>query len=541
MIGSVLMIDRTIQSTSYTLFDELKEGIILVDNHGVICYFNQSAERMVQKQYHLQIDQHILSIIPNSGMMRVLHTKRKEEQKMFAISDTDYLLISRYPLKDKENQIIGAVAVLQEASQKREWLDDDNIQMLLTLILQKSAEAYVIVDEQGLVIMQNPSYDGLISVVDQEQYESVIKNREEVFQTRRDAEITLNTDTLCLSIKSTPIIVDGKLKGCLQIIENKTETVYLKKELQQTKAIIRGLEHNYQFDDFIYRSPFMKFAIEQAKLAAATKRVIFIRGEEGTGKFMLANAIHNWSENKFKLFKRIHPKRNQAQLNKFLSTNCTKYKGTIYLENVTYLSIDEQTLLLEKLREFGKGEKQASFRLIISSPIKLEKALIAGAFLEELYDELMKTNIYLPPLSERKEDIYPLSKYFLMELNQESDRWIQEIDLEAQKALESYSYTSNALELKAILQLAVVRVQEEETVLKLEHLFHSGEKKEQPIELEDTTDDVDQPLSELVEKYEKVIIEKTLRKLEGNKTLTAKTLGLSVRNLYYKLDKYHLN
>ena len=78
-------------------------------------------------------------------------------------------------------------------------------------------------------------------------------------------------------------------------------------------------------------------------------------------------------------------------------------------------------------------------------------------------------------------------------------------------------------------------------MLKLEHLFHSGEKKEQPIELEDTTDDVDQPLSELVEKYEKVIIEKTLRKLEGNKTLTAKTLGLSVRNLYYKLDKYHLN
>ncbi|MER2059600.1 MAG: PAS domain-containing protein, partial [Niallia sp.] len=62
------MINGTIPSASYTLFDEMKEGIILVDNRGVICYFNKSAERMLQKQYNLQIDQHILSSIPNRGM-----------------------------------------------------------------------------------------------------------------------------------------------------------------------------------------------------------------------------------------------------------------------------------------------------------------------------------------------------------------------------------------------------------------------------------------------------------------------------------------
>ena len=104
MIGSVLMIDRTIQSTSYTLFDELKEGIILVDNHGVICYFNQSAERMVQKQYHLQIDQHILSIIPNSGMMRVLHTKRKEEQKRAEKKEKD-----KQALEEYEKWLVGVL------------------------------------------------------------------------------------------------------------------------------------------------------------------------------------------------------------------------------------------------------------------------------------------------------------------------------------------------------------------------------------------------------------------------------------------------
>lgn len=541
-MGSVRMIDRMIQSTSYTLFDEIKEGIIIIDDRGVISYFNKSAQSLMQNQYPLQIDQHILSIIPNSGMMRVLHTKRIEEQKKFAISEADYLLISRYPLIGKDNNVIGAVAVLQEESQKRQWIDKDNLQMLLTLLLQKSAEAYLVVDEFGQIVMQNSSYKELAVLLDQQNNHQLMrKNREEVIQTRRDAEITIQTDTLCLTVKSTPIMVDGKLKGCLQILHNETETAQLKKELQQTKAIIRGLEQSFQFDDFIYQSPSMNFAIEQAKLAAGSKQVVFIRGEEGTGKFMLANAIHNWSENKFHLFKRIYPQKNREQLRAFLSTMNSLSKGTVYLENITCLSMAEQTSLLNRLKELAQEEKKPSFRLIVSSPIKLEKALMAGDFLEELYDELMKSNIYLPPLRERKEDIYLLAKHFLIELNKENGRWITEIDPEAQKALKNYGYTRNILELKAILQLSVIQAREEDSVLKVEHLALPQVIKKQQAEFQEDANIENQPLSDLVEKYEKVIIEQTLRKLDGNKTLTAKTLGLSVRNLYYKLDKYHLN
>ncbi|MDR4314474.1 sigma-54 dependent trancsriptional regulator [Niallia circulans] len=541
-MGSVRMIDRMIQSTSYTLFDEIKEGIIIIDDRGVISYFNKSAQSLMQNQYPLQMDQHILSVIPNSGMMRVLHTKRIEEQKKFAISEADYLLISRYPLIGKDNNVIGAVAVLQEESQKRQWIDKDNLQMLLTLLLQKSAEAYLVVDEFGHIVMQNSSYKELAVLLDQQNNHQLMrKNREEVIQTRRDAEITIQTDTLCLTVKSTPIMVDGKLKGCLQILHNETETAQLKKELQQTKAIIRGLEQSFQFDDFIYKSPSMNFAIEQAKLAAGSKQVIFIRGEEGTGKFMLANAIHNWSENKFHLFKRIYPQKNREQLRAFLSTMNSLSKGTVYLENITCLSMAEQTSLLNRLKELAQEEKKLSFRLIVSSPIKLEKALMAGDFLEELYDELMKSNIYLPPLRERKEDIYLLAKHFLIELNKENGRWITEIDPEAQKALKNYGYTRNILELKAILQLSVIQAREEDSVLKVEHLALPQVIKKQQAEFQEDANIENQPLSVLVEKYEKVIIEQTLRNLDGNKTLTAKTLGLSVRNLYYKLDKYHLN
>ncbi|PAE11653.1 hypothetical protein CHI02_13865 [Niallia circulans] len=541
-MGSVRMIDRMIQSTSYTLFDEIKEGIIIIDDRGVISYFNKSAQSLMQNQYPLQIDQHILSIIPNSGMMRVLRTKRIEEQKKFAISEADYLLISRYPLIGKDNNVIGAVAVLQEESQKRQWIDKDSLQMLLTLLLQKSAEAYLVVDEFGHIVMQNSSYKELAVLLDQQNNHQLMrKNREEVIQTRRDAEITIQTDTLCLTVKSTPIMVDGKLKGCLQILHNETETAQLKKELQQTKAIIRGLEQSFQFDDFIYQSPSMNFAIEQAKLAAGSKQVIFIRGEEGTGKFMLANAIHNWSENKFHLFKRIYPQKNREQLRAFLSTMNSLSKGTVYLENITCLSMAEQTSLLNRLKELAQEEKKPSFRLIVSSPIKLEKALMAGDFLEELYDELMKSNIYLPPLRERKEDIYLLAKHFLIELNKENGRWITEIDPEAQKALKNYGYTRNILELKAILQLSVIQAREEDSVLKVEHLALPQVIKKQQAEFQEDANIENPPLSDLVEKYEKVIIEQTLRKLDGNKTLTAKTLGLSVRNLYYKLDKYHLN
>lgn len=111
----------------------------------------------------------------------------------------------------------------------------------------------------------------------------------------------------------------------------------------------------------------MNFAIEQAKLAAGSKQVIFIRGEEGTGKFMLANAIHNWSENKFHLFKRIYPQKNREQLRAFLSTMNSLSKGTVYLENITCLSMAEQTSLLNRLKELAQEEKKLSFRLIVSS------------------------------------------------------------------------------------------------------------------------------------------------------------------------------
>ncbi|MEM5598795.1 PAS domain-containing protein [Niallia circulans] len=232
------MIDRMIQSTSYTLFDEIKEGIIIIDDRGVISYFNKSAQSLMQNRYPLQIDQHILSVIPNSGMMRVLHTKRIEEQKKFAISEADYLLISRYPLIGKDNNVIGAVAVLQEESQKRQWIDKDSLQMLLTLLLQKSAEAYLVVDEFGHIVMQNSSYKELAVLLDQQNNHQLMrKNREEVIQTRRDAEITIQTDTLCLTVKSTPIMVDGKLKGCLQILHNETETAQLKKNFNRQKPL----------------------------------------------------------------------------------------------------------------------------------------------------------------------------------------------------------------------------------------------------------------------------------------------------------------
>ena len=534
------MIDQVLPIASYHLFDELKDGIIIINKSGLICYYNKRAEIIVNQHTPLQLNKHIQDIVPNSQLLRVMNSKSYEEGKLFAFKEDSFHRISRYPLIDRKGTVIGALAVLYDVNEESNWANVDNFREVINLMLQNNAQGYAVFDEQGRTVLQNSSHKSAVAHLHLEgmNVDMVKRCVEKVFKTRRQVEETYESNTLYFHIINMPILIDGKLQGCLQLIKEESETIRLKKELQLTKGIIRVLEQTFHFEDFIYQSSMMNFAIEQAKIAAKSNRALFIRGEEGTGKCMLANAIHNGSARQYFGFKRIHPKNNREDwIDLIKGEKYLSYEGTIYLEEVNSLSLEEQVLLLKNMKDSTKP-----YQLIISATEKLERFLINGTFLEELYVELMKSNIYLPSLNERKEDIIPLCTYFLEQFSREGDSSFIPIEKDALKALETYSYGGNVDELKAILQLAQVKAKVNDSHIKIEHLNLTIESKGNHHnkgiipEIEEN-----KTLSDLVEGYEKVIIEQTLRKLEGNKTLTAKSLGLSVRNLYYKLEKYNLN
>ncbi|KAB7669962.1 sigma 54-interacting transcriptional regulator [Bacillus sp. B1-b2] len=537
------MFDPVTSVASYALFNELKSGIVMIDNRGLVTYYNKRAESLINQHYFLQIGKHIQDIIPDSQLLRVVHTKKMEEGNLFLLSDNQSVRISRYPLIDKDNSVSGAIAVLTDSKEKPNWTSADTIRTVIDLIMQNTADGYALYDEQGKLIMQNSSYkEILITLTDINQVKRMKTCREKVYKTRRPIVEQFETSSIYIHMKTLPIMVEGKLRGCLQSIVEETEKQQLRKEQSLSKRIIRALEQSYQWDDFIYRSPLMSFAIEQGRIAASTNRVLFIRGEEGTGKFMLANAIHNNSDRSLFAFKRIHPKRNEEDWRDFLlSDKFQAFKGTILIEEINHLLMEEQEQLLKKLT---KRSTDPQFQLIISATEKLEKLLIAGSFSESLYDELMKFHINLPSLQERKEDIIPLCEHALEQLTREYGCTSLTLDTEVQQILIDYPYQENIKELKALLSLASLKAKKSNYEIKKEYIAFSTthSKQEQNKNSSLPREEVeDKRLSVLVEEYEKVIIEKTLRELDGNKTLTAKELGLSVRNLYYKLDKYHLS
>jgi transcriptional regulator with PAS, ATPase and Fis domain len=357
-------------------------------------------------------------------------------------------------------------------------------------------------------------------------------------------------------IDTSPIYADGKLKGSLQLIHQDTEIMKLQNELNHTRSLVRALESQIYFVDIIGTSQLMSMSIQQGKLAAQADHAVFLRGEEGTGKDMFASAIHNESKQRYHQFKVINClNTNKEELEAFFNegrgrkdselTGQNELRGTLYLDEISYLPLDLQKQLHKCLLNTQQRTDSASpflgMRIIASSSINVEKAMMNGEFLEELYYDLIKGSIYLPSLKEHKEDILPIATTFIDQLNQRYGRKVKKMSEEALQNLGNYSFPGNVRELKAMIEVAMVRMTKKDELLVAEHFCFAQTSLIKKAKMDIPEVQQDQPLSLLVEGYEKIIIEQTLTKLEGNKTLTAKKLGLSVRNLYYKLEKYHLN
>lgn len=541
-------------SNHFSLLDEVKYGILLMNSIGEVIYFNQEAEKIIGVS--LEIKKHIREVIPQSELPRVIKTKRFEMDRLFQLSNSCMIRISRVPLLNKNQESIGALAIFEEdTTRKQDWVSKDNLYKAMEIIMQLCGQPISIVDECGSSVMKNPAYDHFMQKIQEDKERDSVNQiskdvHKKTLESRRMVEKEINTEIVKGKLFASPLMVEGKLTGSVQVIQNDTEKIKLHSELNRSRQLIRSLESFYLFDDFITNSPLMKLAIEQGKLAAKSDYLLFLRGAEGSGKDMLARAIHNEGNYKFNSFNKINCLKDMDKIQEFLhqqteNEDQKKWFGTIYLDDVTFLSKKNQQRLYDLILKEA-NETKRTFRIIVSSSCNIEQVMMRGEFFERLYYELMKTTIHIPSLNERKEDIPSLAYLFLHQLNREFGYQVEEIDDQALLFLKNYSFAGNIRELKALLQMAVIQVGKTVNIIQKNHLnIQVGWNKEEtdfsPNEPQSETESDDQTLSNLVEKYEKVIIEKTLRKLDGNKTLAAKKLGLSVRNLYYKLEKYHLN
>jgi PAS domain S-box-containing protein len=490
--------------------------------------------------------------------------RNKKNKKTILIPGSVAFLVSKL-MEEKEE-------LIQKSTNLRE------IQTMLQAIINSSDDAISVVDEYGLGILINPAYTRLTGlskedVIGQPATTDISEGESmhmKVLQTRRAVRgvpMRVGPNKREVVVNVAPIIVSGKLKGSVGVIHDMSEMKSLSRELNQARQLIRKLEAKYTFEDIIGKSDEMTLAIEQAKLGAKTPATVLLRGESGTGKELFAHAIHNASDRKYNKFIRV----NCAAISEsLLESELFGYEagafsgalrggkiglfeeannGSIFLDEIGELPANTQAKLLrvlqenEVLRVGGTKPIAINVRIIAATNVNLEKGIATGTFREDLYYRLNRMPIHIPPLRKRKEEIPALCERLILKINRDYGRNVEGITNAAMAQLMVYDWPGNVRELENILGRAIIFMKYNETFIDVRHLPELKNRNTETNALTARGSDTvisGRTLTEMMEEYEPGIIRQTLNRLNGNKTLTAKTLGLSVRNLYYKLEKYKL-
>jgi PAS domain S-box-containing protein len=569
------------QNESYQhdlIFNSINDGMVVIDQGGVIILFNRRAEEMMDVKKDYALGRYVSEVINDSRLPMILESRRIEANQEMLLENGRKIITTRIPIIEENGTLIGAFAVFKDITEivnlAEEITDMKEIQTMLQAIIQSSDDAISVVNEMGRGILINPAYTRITGltqeqVIGQPATADISEGESmhmKVLQTRRAVRGTamrVGPGKREVIVNVAPIIVKGKLKGSVGVIHDMSEIKSLSRELNRARQIIRTLEAKYTFLDIIGKSDEMALAIEQAKLGAKTPATVLLRGESGTGKELFAHAIHNESDRKYNKFIRV----NCAAISEsLLESELFGYEegafsgarrggktglfeeannGSIFLDEIGELSANTQAKLLrvlqerEILRVGGTKPVPINVRIIAATNVNLEKGIAKGSFREDLYYRLNRMPIHIPPLRSRKEEIPLLCERLVQKINRDYGRNVESITDSAMQQLMEYDWPGNVRELENILGRAIIFMNYYETAIDIQHLPELINKK---INKELTTLGVEihpegKSLSEILEQYEGKIIQQTLTRLNGNKTLTAKTLGLSVRNLYYKLEK----
>ncbi len=350
---------------------------------------------------------------------------------------------------------------------------------------------------------------------------------------------------------SKPVDLDELDLMIERIIEHKN----LKSENRLLKT---QLQEKYKISSMVSQSQKMEEVINVAARVADSKANVLITGENGTGKEVLAKGIHYLSSRRDAPFVAVNvPALTETLLESELFghekgafTGADKMKkgrfeiahgGTIFLDEVGDIPQSIQVKLLRVLQEHqfervGGNEKiEVDVRIIAATNKDLEQKIKDGSFREDLYYRLNVVSIKIPPLRERKEDILPMVESFIEKYCKENNKEKMEISKEAADVLMKYNYPGNVRELENIIERGVVLTRGNVITLNDLPMNIKGFKEERMLAASG-----EGSLTEQVEALEKQLIFDALQESDGNQTKAGKLLGLTERNLRYKLKKYNI-
>jgi Nif-specific regulatory protein len=329
--------------------------------------------------------------------------------------------------------------------------------------------------------------------------------------------------------------------------------------LRGENVYLRKRDEKMRFDNIIGESQAMRQVIAQLEKVIDTRATVCIEGETGTGKELIASAIHYQSQRRDKMF----VAQNCAALPEnlleselfghkrgaFTSADSDKKGlfeiadgGTLFLDEMGEMPLSLQAKLLRVLQEGtirpvgATSEKHVDVRIICATNRDLAAEVEKGRFRQDLYYRLMVFPIRLPPLRERQEDIPALAAHFLRRYAEEYRLELPGFTQEALDALASYPWPGNIRELENEIQRIVIQAEPA-------HWIEITDLSPRLRKVEGTLSRIAPKkgtLKEMMEQVERWMITEALREHGGNKTKTAGTLGITREGLHKKLAKFGL-
>jgi two-component system, NtrC family, response regulator HydG len=329
---------------------------------------------------------------------------------------------------------------------------------------------------------------------------------------------------------------------------------------RQNAELNRRLDEKFGFEGLIGNSPQMHDVIDRLKRIAPTDASVLIQGATGTGKELVAQAIHQNSPRKNKPFVAL----NCAALSENIleselfghvrgaftdasNDRIGKFEyahgGTLFLDEVGDMPLATQIKLLRVLESneitrVGSNEAiHVNVRILSATNRNLEDSIQAGSFRSDLFHRLKVVTIDLPRLAERSHDIPLLTEHFLKQFTKRHHKQIQSISAAARRRLMSYDWPGNVRQLRNVIESMVVV--DYDGVLDVDdlpsELVPPGEAAEE-VGGGSLTTLVGKPLSEI----ERLFIAETLQQTGGNRESAAELLGIGQRTLYRKIKEYQL-
>ncbi|GGI17903.1 sigma-54 interaction domain-containing protein [Gottfriedia solisilvae] len=542
-------------------------GLLIVNYKGEIIYKSQICENLLNNSD--PNIKHIQDILPDSSIIKVIK-EGKFDISPYKLKEEMYLIqIALEPGKLGGILFIpeGVIQDIINASPRVLELKHE-----LESIMNLSGELVTISDSNGIILRVNNACEQIVGVkehdlIGKSVYEmeksGVITSSSTKYVLEKKQKVTMKQTTKSgrrLMVDGYPIFNnDGSLNKVINISKDVTEISILKKRLEETKNLLDYYQKElYVFQkseqEIVYQSKAMEKLYDLACRIADVDATIFLHGETGVGKEVLARTIHNLSNRKDAPFIKVNcgaiPESiMESELFGYSKGTFTgghkegkkglalaAHKGTLFLDEIGELPLNLQAKLLQLLQEKqftplgSTSPVQVDVRFITATNRNLEEMVREGSFREDLYYRLYVIPIAVPSLAERKEDIPFLINYFAEKYSHKYNHY-KTFHPEVIQLFVDHKWKGNVRELQNTVERLILTVPSSQ--IEMHHL---------PDKLINTKTKVrgNMNLKQAMEQFEKQILIQTL---ETSATMreASKKLGVDASTITRKVKKYGIN